>query len=524
MIYTFEEYSLDSTRRQLRRGSVVVSIEPQVFDILELLVRVQPNIVSKNELIATIWEGRIVSNSTITSRISAARAAIRDNGKEQRFIQTFSQRGFRFIGAVRIEQGSTHPSADSGKHLLHGKLLPQFNKSSITVLPFANIPKHDRRHQEFVYGIVEDIRAELSQFCWLSVVARTVPNADAGWTVDIKRGERDVTVHYVLEGSIRRENKRLRIVTRLIDAATGVYLWARRFDLEHDDDLRVQDQITGDVVGAIAPKLENIEIDRACRSSLDELDPVQCYLRGLGQVYQWSKDGINNALSMFHKANELDPEFAPAYGMAAYCYVQRKSYGWIGNRQKEITECESLARKAAALVKDDALTLSKAAHAIAAVVGDLDSGAIFVDQALRVNPNLGAAWYVSGWIRLFLGRTKEGTEHLERAICLSSSDPLIFKMRAGLGYAYFFTGRYDEAVALTLNALGARPGYLTAMRGAAASHALAGRLDEARRLIARMHARDPTLRVSTLPDLLPFSREQDFARWIDGLRKAGLPD
>lgn len=523
MIYIFEEYSLDSSRRQLRRASTVVSIEPQVFEILELLVRTSPNVVSKDELITTIWDRRIVSDSTISSRISAARAAIRDNGKEQRLIQTFSRRGFRFVGAVRTEQESKHPSAESSEHLVQGRLPLQFNKSSIAVLPFANIPEDDRNHQQFVYGIVEDIRAELSQFCWLSVVARSGPDAHEGWTVDIRQSERDSTVHYVLEGSVRRDDKRLRIVARLIDAASGVYLWARRFDLEHGDDLKIQDQITADVVGAIAPKLEKIEIDRACRNSLN-LNPVQCYLRGLGQVYQWSRDGINNALSMFHKANELDPDFAPAYGMAAYCYVQRKSYGWIGNREQETTECELLARKAVALAKNDALTLSKAAHAIAAVVGDLDSGAVFVDQALRANPNLGAAWYVSGWIRLFLGRTEEATEHLGRAISLSSCDPLIFKVRAGLGYAYFLAGRYDEAAALTLNALGARPGYLTAMRGAAASHALAGRVDEARRLIARVHERDPALRVSNLTDLLPFSREQDFGRWTDGLRKAGLPD
>jgi tetratricopeptide (TPR) repeat protein len=328
----------------------------------------------------------------------------------------------------------------------------------------------------------------------------------------------------VLEGSVRRQDKHLRVVARLIDATTGVYLWARRFDFAYGDHFKIQDRISSDVVGAIASRLEEIEIDRACRNSLERLNPVECYLRGLGQVYQWNRGGINKALSMFHKAIELDPEFAPAYGMAAYCYVQRKSYGWIGNRQQENTECEQLARKAAALAKNDALTLSKAAHAIASVVGDVDSGAVFIDQALRTNPNLGAAWYVSGWIRLFLGRTQVATEHLGRAIRLSSCDPLIFKVRAALGYAHFFAGRYDEAAALTLTALRARPGYLTAMRGAAASHALAGRLDEARSLIARMRTRDPALHISNLADLIPFSREQDLARWTGGLQKAGLPD
>ena len=144
------------------------------------------------------------------------------------------------------------------------------------------------------------------------MVARSAPNPQEGWTVDIKQSERDSSVHYVLDGSVRRKDKRLRIVARLIDAATGTYLWARRFDLEHGDDFKIQDQITVDVVGAIAPKLEKIEIDRASCSSPEKLDPVQCYLRGLGPVYQWSRDGIDNALSMFRKANELDPEFAPA--------------------------------------------------------------------------------------------------------------------------------------------------------------------------------------------------------------------
>ena len=516
MIYAFEKYLLDSNRRELRRAGNVVSIEPQVFDVLELLVRAHPSMVSRKELIAKVWDGRIVSDSTISSRIAAARAAIGDSGNEQRLIQTFSRRGFRFVGSVRMQQQVELTSVEAELKLQ--------GKPSIAVLPFANIPQDDRKHQEFVHGIVEDITTDLSQFRWLAVVARNVSCAHKGWAVDIKEGGRDLGAHYLLEGSVRREDNRLRVTTRLIEPTTGAHLWAKRFDQEDNDYFELQDQITSNVIGAIALKLEEIEIDRACRSSPETPNPVHCYLRGLGHVYQWSKDGISDAPCMFQKAIELDAEFAPAYGMAAYCYVQRKSYGWFGDRPKENAECELLARKAAALAKSDAVALSKAAHAIASVVGDLDSGAIFVDRALKLNPKLGAAWYVSGWIRLFLGKPEEAMEHLARAISLSQADPLIFKMYAALGYAYFLTGRYDDAAALTLNALGARPSYLTAMRGAAASHALAGRIDKARSLIGHVHERDPTLRVSNLSDLIPFSREQDLARWRDGLRKAGLPD
>jgi TolB-like protein/Tfp pilus assembly protein PilF len=523
LIYGFEECLLDSDRRELRRAGAVVSIEPQVFDVLEFLIRTHPRIVNKAELIANVWAGRIVSDSTISSRISAARAAIGDSGKEQRLIQTFSRRGIRFVGSVRMHQESTLVFVETNERELPGQLLAQTVKPSIAVLPFTNIPEDDRKHQEFVHGIVEDITTELSQFHWLSVVARNIGCAYRDWAVDIKRDGRDFGVHYVLEGSVRRRDNWQRVTARLIDTTTGAQLWAKRFDLEDDDYFELQDQITSNIIGAVASKLEEIEICRACRHSPHTLNPVQCYLLGLGHIYRWSRDGINDALGMFHKAIQLDREFAPAYGMAAYCYVQRKSYGWVSNRPQENTECEILARKAAALAKDDAVALSKAAHAIASVVGDLDSGAVFVDQALRLNPNLGAAWYVSGWVRLFLGRPDEALEHLGRAIRLSPSDPLIFKMRAALGYAYFLVGRYDDAAALNLAALGARPSYLTAMRGAAAGHALAGRLGEARRLIAQVHERDPTLRIANLPNLIPFSRAQDVARWTEGLRKAGLP-
>jgi len=209
--------------------------------------------------------------------------------------------------------------------------------------------------------------------------------------------------------------------------------------------------------------------------------------------------------------------------MAAYCYVQRQSYGWIVDRAGETAECARLARQAVELAKDDAVALAKAAHAIASVGGDVDGGAVFIDRALALNPNLPAAWYVSGWIKLFRGEQQPAVEHLVRAMHLSPFDPLIFKIQAALAYAYFFTGRYDEASATAASALHARPRYLTALRGAAASHVLAGRVEDAHRLMSHMHDLDPTLCVANLMDLLPFQRSQDFGKWADALRRAGLP-
>jgi tetratricopeptide (TPR) repeat protein len=220
----------------------------------------------------------------------------------------------------------------------------------------------------------------------------------------------------------------------------------------------------------------------------------------------------------------LDPELAPAYGLAAYCYVQRQSYGWFTDRTREIGDALRLARDAAQLGVDDALTLSKAAHAITTLSGDVDSGAVLIEQALLCDRHLATAWYVSGWVQLHLGEPQSAIEHLAHALRLSPSDPLNFKVHAAAAYAHFLEGRYDDGAACAERALYVRPRYQTALRAAAASHALAGRVGQARRLMTSMRRYDPALRLSRLHDVLPLRRQGDFSRCADALHRAGLPD
>jgi tetratricopeptide (TPR) repeat protein len=210
--------------------------------------------------------------------------------------------------------------------------------------------------------------------------------------------------------------------------------------------------------------------------------------------------------------------------MAAYCYVQRQSYGWITDRPGETAECVQLALRAAELGKDDALALAKAAHAISAVGGDVEGGASLIERAIRLNPHLTAAWYVSGWIMLWLGKPEVAIQHLQHAIKLSPYDRLVFKIHAAVAYAHFFSRRYDASVASASEALSARPNYLTALRIASASHGLGGRLIEGRQLMAKMCQLDPGLHVSGLADQLPFRREKDSAKWAGALQRMGLPD
>ncbi|MDX1400611.1 MAG: CadC-family transcriptional regulator, partial [Kiloniellales bacterium] len=381
----------------------------------------------------------------------------------------------------------------------------------------------DPWHEGFVRGVVEDITTALSDFPWLTVSARSSSSTYKGWAVDIRRAGQSLGVNYILEGSIRDSGDRIRVTARLVDAVDEASLWASHFDIWDDDVVVLQDLITARVVSEIGAKLEQFEIDRTRRLS-DIDNPISCYMRGLGSLYKWTREGIENALGHFHKAIQLDPEFPAPYGMSAYCYVQRKSYGWISNRHEANTECLRLVQRASELSGTDGLTLARAAHAVASVVDDPDMGELLIEQALRLNPSLAIGWYVSGWISIFRGDHRRAVDHLTRAKNLSPYDPLLFKMNAALAYAYFFLGNYEQASVFAAKGMRVRPTYLTGMRGAAACHALAGRLDEARMLMARMHQHDPALSLSNLSTLVPFQRSEDMGRWADALGIAGLPE
>jgi adenylate cyclase len=392
------------------------------------------------------------------------------------------------------------------------------------VLPFQNL-SGDLEQEYFADGMVEDIITALSRYRWLFVIARASSFTYKGRTVDVKQVAREMGVRYVLEGSVRKAARRVRIAGQLIDGMTGAHLWADRFEGALEDIFDLQDQVTASVVGAIAPRLEQAEIERAKRKPTESLDAYDYYLRGMASLYQRTREGVSEALRMFYRAIELDPEFASAHGVAAFCYCLRKLNRWTTDCEQEMAETARLARRAVALGRDDAGALSVSGIALAFVVGDLDDGAAFIDQALALNPNLAAAWFYSGWARVYLGEPDTAIEHFARAMRLSPFDLLIGRMQTGTAHAHFFAGRYDMALSCTGMALRASPYYLDAWHIAAGSHALAGRLEQAQKALARLRQLDPALRVSNLREMIgPYRRPEDVARYEEGLRKAGLPE
>jgi TolB-like protein/tetratricopeptide (TPR) repeat protein len=397
------------------------------------------------------------------------------------------------------------------------------DKPSIAVLPFENL-SGDREQEYFADGMVEEIITALSRFRQLFVIARNSSFTYKGRAVDVKQVGRELGVRYVLEGSVRKAASRLRITGQLIDTTTGGHLWADRFDGGVEDIFDLQDQVTASVVGAILPRLQRAEIERSKRKPTESLDAYDYYLRGMAGLIQWTKDGNDEALSMFRRAIELDPNFASAYAMAARCYGQRMASGWTTDRAREVAETARLARQAAMLGWDDAVALSTAGFALGYVVGEIEECSGMTDRALVLNANLAWAWYFSGWVKIWLGEPEVAIEHLARALRLSPQDPHAFNMKSATAVAHFVAGRYAEALSWAEAALSERPDHSSAIRVFAASCAVIGLSERAARAMTRLRELDPALRLSNLKHIYPLLKPEQFASLAEGLRKAGLPE
>ena len=522
MRYYFEDCLLDTGLRELRRGSRAVPVAPQVFDLLAFLIGNRERVVTKDELIEAIWEGRIVSDAALTTRLNVARSAIGDSGEEQRLIKTLPRKGFRFIAEVRDEQATSGVRSDPAASNPAKPSLALPDKPSIAVLPFNNL-SGEAEQEYFADGVVEDIIAGLSRMRWLFVIARNSSFVYKGKNVDIKQVGRELGVRYVLEGSVRKSANQLRITSQLADTATGASLYANRFDGTLTDVFELQDRVTESVVAAIAPQVEQAEIARAQRKT-ENLDAYDHYLRGLASFYQFSREGTDEALATWRRAIELDPSFASPYALSAMVYLRRKTFGWFTNETKERIECVRLA-KHAVRCGDDAAVLAHAGLTLAYVGAELEEAGAIADRAIRLNPNLASTQYTSGWIKVWLGEPDAAIEHFAQAMRLSPLDPLLPIMQIGTAHALFFACRHDEAVTWADAAVAHQPDSIAALRIAAAVNAQAGYIDKARALAARLHRLYPALKVSGLQSALgPYRRPENLAKYQEALRMAGLMD
>jgi TolB-like protein len=357
-------------------------------------------------------------------------------------------------------------------------VLPLPDIPSIAVLPFENM-SGDPEQEYFADGIVEDIITGLSRSKSLFVIARHSTFTYKGKAIDIKEVGRELDIRYVLEGSVRKAGNRVRISAQLIDAATGVHLWADRFGSQLEDIFDLQDQITSSVIGAIFPQLERAEIERAKRKPTESLQAYDYYLRALSSFYQFTREGNIEALKLSEAANVIDPNFAAAYALGAYCYLQRRLFRWRSDPTQERVEARRLVKRAIELDKDDPTVLARAGQVTSDLLDEVEEGAALILRAINLDPNLATAQNSGGWEHLWHGDLDAALEQFHVAVRLSPLDPLLFFPQTGIAYAHFMAGRYDDGSSWARSAILQRPNYLTAQFILAACHAMSGRVEEA---------------------------------------------
>ncbi len=548
VLYLFADCSLDTERRELARGTGLIALQPQVFDLLDYLIRNRERVVSKDDLIATVWGGRIVSESALSVRINAARAAIGDDGESQRLIRTLPRKGIRFVGAVRVQQKafetvmtdaialqSSSPDLSSRDHRPDdvaglsivapvdtpsggSARLSLPDKPSIVVLPFENL-SGDPGHDYFVDGMVEEIITALSRIRWLFVIARNSSFAYKGQMLDLRRIGQELGVRYILEGSVRKSAEKVRIAVRLIEAETRGHLWADRFDGSLGNIFELQDEIAIRVAGIIEPTLQVAEARRSSELKQANATAYDLYLRSLPCFYTLTNDGIARARELLEQAINRDAQYAPALSLLAVCHLRAYIDGWSTNPEEDRTRAIHSARRAAELGRNDPIVLSNVALVLGWIGDDLAGPLAMVERALSLNPGYARGWYMSGSVHNFAGNYETAIAHVERSMRLNprerSGAPL-----AIVGHAHFLNGNPDAAITALLAAIEEQPRYPGAYRTLAACYAHLGRIDEAREVVRKLKLLTPVV----VPPVPPSRDLKGREQYLAGLRLAADND
>src|SRR5262245_16053302 len=521
----FEDCVLDTEKRELRRGADPVSITPQVFDLLEYLIRNRERVVSKDDFIDVIWKGRVVSDAAVATRLNAARTAIGDSGEEQRLIKTLPRKGFRFVGEVWEVPGSSDPSPGAEVSLEPPKpALSLPDKPSIAVLAFTNL-SGDAGQEYFADGIVDDIITELSRFSDLFVIARNSSFQYKGKAVDVRQVGRELGVRYVLGGSIRHSGGRIRIGAQLIDAVTGSHRWAERYDRKLEDLFSVQDEVVHGIVTTLAAHVGKAEAERALLKPAVTWQAYDYCLRATEVLASYwtsaSNEDLNNARILLERALAIDPNYARAY--AALSRTHLLAWALPSHRDymdpAAVDRAHELALKAVQL--DPNLPRARGMLAVVLVWKRQHQAAVAeFERAVANNPNF-ANWNYA-WVLLFAVETVKAIEVCKACMRLdpfySSSVPTC------LALGYYIVRKYADALSLIRESTSRSPNFRTPHLVAAATYAQLGQLQEAQLEAREVLRIEPSFTIGvTGKCFMVFKDTADADHLFEGLRKAGLP-
>src|SRR6476646_1361965 len=547
MKYRFAEFEIDLSQNEMRRLGESVHIEPQVFDLIVHLVRNHDRIVSKDELIETIWNGRIISEAALSSRINGARRALGDSGNDQALIRTLHKRGFRFVGDVRAvtapdaDAQAARSVADDGAAredvpvsvsvsaevrrlddiVSEAVKAEAVTRPSIAVLPFGNM-SNDPENDYFSYGLTEDIIRLLARNRWLSVISRHSTVAFQGRTVDAREIGEQLGVRYVMVGSVRKSRDTVRITAELVRAADSKQLWSDKYDLQLEYIIDIQEEMARQIAATIEPELSKVEQHLATRKAPESLDAWDCYQRGLWNLWRFTTPGFDLAESYFKRAIAADPDFARGHGALSYVNLQRAFIDEPRDRLARLETALRQAREAVALDNLDCFCHCALGRALC-LTHQNDEALATLDVSLELNPSFAQAYFAQGFNMLWHGREIEAEMLLDRATMLSPRDSHISSFHHVRSWAHFSLGEYDIAVEFARRAARQPSVTYQAFATLAASLGLLGDRAQAETAVAELRQHKPNYDIATARQQFFFCNDPGFIdRFVEGLRVAGI--
>lgn len=520
-VFSFDNHTLDTGRRELRRGTELVATQPQVFDLLVHLLKHRDQVVSRDDLIALVWGGRIVSDSTLDSRINAARNAVGDNGKEQKLIRTFPRKGLRFVGTVNNHSDGGPPAAilQEAAALLQPPQLMLPDRPAIAVLPFDNM-SDDQEQEYFSDGISEDIITALSKLRWFFVIARNSSFTYKGKPVHLKQIAAELGVRYVVEGSVRKSGDRVRITAQLNDTATGSHIWAEHYDRDLTDVFAVQDEITDAIVTAIEPQIYAAENFRSRRKPPNNVDAWDLVMRALSHHWRVTRTDSVAAQALLEKAIAIDPDYGQALSLMATNKMLGVHLGWT-----DIASAAPMAERAALTATSVDSEDAWAHTALGSVYFStrrLDASLAEFELALQLNPNFSLAQGYYALALCYGGRWQDAYAATQRAIRQSPRDPSLAIYYGVAGYAQFVGKNYSEAMTLAREATRYRGDLTGAYRVLTVAAGMAGQIDVAEAALAELRRTQPNISLAWIATQLPWKLDADREHYLEGFRRAGL--
>jgi len=532
MIYQLKGFTLDTDLFELSAGEELLHAEPQVIELLTLLIENRDRVVGKEEINEKVWRGRVVSDAALSSRIKTARQLLGDDGQTQGFIKTIHKKGFRFVGEITqpdindVEaRSSTQPSESTGAEATATKsdsnTVANITKPAIAILPFANL-SNDAEQEYFVDGITSDIITHLSKHRWLRVTARNTSFGFKGQRVDIGELSTQLDLDYVVEGTIQKAGNRVRINVLLIDSKSGHQLWSDRYDRELSDIFALQDEITEKIVARLEPEIGMAERGRVVLTRPADLKAWDCYHLGIYHFFKFTGEDNLLAQSFLKQSFSIDEHFGEAYSWWAYAVTLGMIYWDTEPTQEMLDEALNACNIALKIDSHNASFYALKARVLLARK-EYDVAILENEKAISLNPTFAAAHCGLGDSLAYEGNYADSIACFERAIELSPNDPQIWAFYSYAALAMIFMQDYERAAQWTEKAISIPNCQFWANAHQVVAYAFLDRPQELQRAKRKLIAKRPNFSIEFVREKLFYlKREEQIELYVSGLRKAGF--